>query len=170
MANLLFLAALLILPFFIISQTVTLRLEYISEPVISIDFIFFCLWLYPARKRRKKKKRLKLKKRLKYTIAAKSALERFLADSEISLNSLRLKSFDSSPSKSVLKSQGISSLFNTLTAYLSAKAKNIIASDSISDVADVNNIENHVDIVLYSSIKNMLFSFFYLIYQSIRRK
>lgn len=166
MANILLFLALLIFPLFFISQTVIIRVEYVDEPIISIDFIFFCLWIFPERKKNKRRKIKKRLKRFKYLPKLRRAFLYFLKGSQIRISEPGFSDSSDSPSLSALKFQGIRSFYSLLLAYLSSRADAVSVDSSILNEESENNsyIKGKTILTLYSSIKNILFSFFILIF------
>ena len=170
MANLLFFLALMLFPLFFLTQTVTLRFQYYKEPVISIDFILFALFFFPERKRRKRRrKKRNIRKAFKFLSASLRPLEYFLKGSEFEVRNFEIFNNGSEPDEAALKFQRLRSFFSAAYVFLAEKSKKVIIADRIfEDVSVYNTNEGfgRIDILLYTSIKNMLFSFFYLVFSA----
>lgn len=174
MANLLFFLALLIFPLFFLVQTVTIRFEYYNEPVISVDFILFALWFYPERKRKRKRKRKKnIKMAFRFLNVSKRPLEYFIKNSEIELRHFEIYPNENEPDRAALKLQGFRSFFSAFFALIESKAKKVTLKNRILGEYQVHNKDKgtrHIDILLYTSLKTMLFSFFQLVFSAFFKK
>ncbi|MBO7304819.1 MAG: hypothetical protein J6V09_06320 [Clostridia bacterium] len=135
MANLLLFSALILVLILTAFESVTARLTYNEEVIISLDFLIFKLILYPSRKKKSRdsnnKPPRKLKERLGRARAIRDTVDYVLSHGDVVIHELELKIREDDPARFVLKSRAEDSLLAALIVYLSLEIQSLKIEDDI---------------------------------------
>ncbi len=145
----------------LLTQRVNLRLIGAEDILISLNFIFWGVNIYPLRNMRKKdkpKKKNPIISGIKTTLASTKAFNHIIDNSDIKINKINIESSQTLPSAFVIRKNTLISFLYFLLSILSLKSNSLTAqSKAFSYTADEdNNIENSFDV-------SIDFRLFYLI-------
>ena len=153
-----------------IFQPARVRYSYIGEAKIEIDLLFFTLFIYPARNRRKRKRNIKL--RAARYLSLRKALSTTLPYCRATFERVDIFTKQRTPEKIYLNSQLISALLFYLTACFDARTRDLILNDAdfISYNKEQEKNKYNFDITLeFRLICFYIFAFSY-IYELSKKK
>ena len=167
MANLLLLSALILTIVLTLQETVTLRLIYTDEVVLSFDFLFIGFTLYPSRKKsgRKKKSRRGIFERFELAKRIRATAKYAFRHAKITVQELNLKQNELDPAKYALKLETGYAILSLIIAYLSLEIDSLRIEDDLFKLPRRIEVlpSPQIDLTLEATLYNSIIA--YLIYK-----